>query len=62
MTMAVDPQRETRTCRCDACGNQMKLLADMPPTVRYQAVRVFRCARCNTIKSEREGPPALTRA
>ena len=55
MTMVVDPPREALTCSCEACGHQMTLLANLPPTARYQAVRVFRCDRCNTIRSEREG-------
>ena len=57
MTMVVVPQRDARTFHCDACGHPMKLLAEMPPTVRYQAVRVYRCDLCNTVKSERDGLP-----
>lgn len=34
---------------CETCGNEMQHLADLPDTARFDAARVFRCRRCNSV-------------
>jgi hypothetical protein len=52
MNQAADPQREAPTCKCEVCGENMKLLGNLPDTQSFAAARVFRCYGCNNVTSE----------
>jgi len=52
MNQAAKPRPEEPTCKCDVCGEEMKLLGNLPDTQNFAAARVFRCYRCNNVTSE----------
>jgi hypothetical protein len=39
-------------CKCAACGQEMTHVVDLRSIGRHEAARVFRCLRCNSVKSE----------
>lgn len=45
---------EPLACKCDVCGRHMALLAELPSVGKYEAVHVFRCYVCNSVKSEQD--------
>jgi hypothetical protein len=47
-------ETEALSCKCDACGRHMALLAELSSVGKYEAVNVFRCYGCNSVKSEQE--------
>jgi hypothetical protein len=52
MNDVADKPRESPTCKCDVCGEEMKHLGDLPNTTSFAAVRIFRCYGCNKVASE----------
>ena len=47
-------EMEALARKCDVCGRHMALLAELPSVGMYEAVHVFRCYGCNSVKSEQE--------
>lgn len=53
MTLIADHRREAPIFTCEACGDRMTHLGDLPDAGRFPAVRVFRCYECNKVVTER---------